>query len=126
MEGQDAELGPSGVPRLPGLPLRRACRDDHVAEVRRRDRRLVVFNAGSLAIPLTQLEKRIDEVPRDRHLIVHCAGGYRSSVAASVLALVFQVSTTARRLAPGFRHWMVNARFNVPDEEIRRLEEALV
>jgi glyoxylase-like metal-dependent hydrolase (beta-lactamase superfamily II) len=42
--------------------------------------------AGSLAIPLTQLEKRIGEVPRDRHLIVHCAGGYRSSVAASVLA----------------------------------------
>jgi glyoxylase-like metal-dependent hydrolase (beta-lactamase superfamily II)/rhodanese-related sulfurtransferase len=41
--------------------------------------------AGSLAIPLTQLEKRIGEVPRDRHLIVHCAGGYRSSVAASVL-----------------------------------------
>ena len=41
---------------------------------------------GSLAIPLTQLEKRIGEVPRDRHLIVHCAGGYRSSVAASVLA----------------------------------------
>jgi hydroxyacylglutathione hydrolase len=41
--------------------------------------------AGSLAIPLTQLEKRIAEVPRDRHVIVHCAGGYRSSVAASVL-----------------------------------------
>jgi hydroxyacylglutathione hydrolase len=35
---------------------------------------------------LTQLDKRIAEVPRDRHLIVHCAGGYRSSVAASVLA----------------------------------------
>jgi len=40
---------------------------------------------GSLAIPLSQLEARIDEVPRDRALIVHCAGGYRSSVAASVL-----------------------------------------
>ena len=41
---------------------------------------------GSLAIPLTQLEARIGEVPRDRPVIVHCAGGYRSSIAASVLA----------------------------------------
>jgi hydroxyacylglutathione hydrolase len=40
---------------------------------------------GSLAIPLSQLEARMGEVPRDQPLIVHCAGGYRSSVAASVL-----------------------------------------
>ena len=40
---------------------------------------------GSLAIPLSQLEARMGEVPRDRPLIVHCAGGYRSSVAVSVL-----------------------------------------
>ena len=41
---------------------------------------------GSLAIPLTQLQARVDEVPRDRPVIVHCAGGYRSSIAASLLA----------------------------------------
>jgi rhodanese-related sulfurtransferase len=42
--------------------------------------------AGSLAIPLSQLEQRLGEVPRDRPVIVHCAGGYRSSIAASLLA----------------------------------------
>ena len=36
-------------------------------------------------IPLAQLPKRLDEIPRDRPVVVHCAGGYRSSVAASVL-----------------------------------------
>lgn len=41
--------------------------------------------SGSLSVPLTQLQRRLDELPRDRPLIVYCAGGYRSSVAASVL-----------------------------------------
>ncbi len=40
---------------------------------------------GSLHIPLTQLEHRLAEVPRDRSILVYCAGGYRSSIAASVM-----------------------------------------
>jgi hydroxyacylglutathione hydrolase len=40
---------------------------------------------GSVNIPLSQLRERVDELPRDRELIVHCAGGYRSSIAASLL-----------------------------------------
>jgi glyoxylase-like metal-dependent hydrolase (beta-lactamase superfamily II)/rhodanese-related sulfurtransferase len=41
--------------------------------------------AGSLPIPLSQLLKRLDDVPRDRPIVVYCAGGYRSSIAASLL-----------------------------------------
>jgi len=41
--------------------------------------------AGSLSFPLTQLAKRLDELPADRPLLVYCAGGYRSSIAASLL-----------------------------------------
>jgi rhodanese-related sulfurtransferase len=41
--------------------------------------------AGSVNIPLNQLQERIAEVPRDRRIAVHCAGGYRSSIAASIL-----------------------------------------
>jgi DMSO/TMAO reductase YedYZ molybdopterin-dependent catalytic subunit/glyoxylase-like metal-dependent hydrolase (beta-lactamase superfamily II) len=41
--------------------------------------------SGSLNIPLTRLQERVDEVPRDRQVVVHCATGYRSSIAASVL-----------------------------------------
>jgi rhodanese-related sulfurtransferase/glyoxylase-like metal-dependent hydrolase (beta-lactamase superfamily II) len=40
---------------------------------------------GSLNIPLNHLRERLAEVPRDRRIAVHCAGGYRSSAAASIL-----------------------------------------
>lgn len=41
---------------------------------------------GSVNLPLSQLQERIAEVPRDRRVAVHCAGGYRSSIAASILS----------------------------------------
>jgi rhodanese-related sulfurtransferase/glyoxylase-like metal-dependent hydrolase (beta-lactamase superfamily II) len=40
---------------------------------------------GSVNIPLSQLQQRLDEIPHDRKVALHCAGGYRSSIAASVL-----------------------------------------
>jgi hydroxyacylglutathione hydrolase len=40
---------------------------------------------GSLSIPLNNLLERAHELPRNRALLLHCAGGYRSSIAASVL-----------------------------------------
>jgi len=40
---------------------------------------------GSMNIPLNHLQERIAEIPRDRRIAVHCAGGYRSSIAASIL-----------------------------------------
>jgi rhodanese-related sulfurtransferase/glyoxylase-like metal-dependent hydrolase (beta-lactamase superfamily II) len=40
---------------------------------------------GSVNIPLNHLQERIAEIPRDRCIAVHCAGGYRSSIAASIL-----------------------------------------
>ncbi|HEX8028728.1 MAG TPA: MBL fold metallo-hydrolase [Vicinamibacterales bacterium] len=41
--------------------------------------------AGSVGIPLTQLSSRLSELPADRPILVYCAGGYRSSIAASLL-----------------------------------------
>jgi hydroxyacylglutathione hydrolase len=40
---------------------------------------------GSVNVPLNHLRDRIAEIPRDRRLAIHCAGGYRSSIAASIL-----------------------------------------
>ena len=40
---------------------------------------------GSVNIPLAELRRRVEEVPRDRSIIVNCAGGWRSAVAASYL-----------------------------------------
>ena len=56
---------------------------------------------GSVSLPLSHLAERAKDLPRDRPLIVHCAGGYRSSIAASLLQrLGFrQVSELAGGLA---------------------------
>jgi glyoxylase-like metal-dependent hydrolase (beta-lactamase superfamily II)/rhodanese-related sulfurtransferase len=40
---------------------------------------------GSVGIPLNHLGERLSELPSDRPLVVYCAGGYRSSIAASLL-----------------------------------------
>ena len=40
---------------------------------------------GSLHIPMAELRRRIDEVPREGALVLYCAGGWRSSVGASYL-----------------------------------------
>ena len=41
--------------------------------------------AGSLSMPLNHLAERLHELPQAQPLLVYCAGGYRSSIAASVL-----------------------------------------
>ncbi|KUI22163.1 sulfurtransferase [Mycobacterium sp. GA-1285] len=41
--------------------------------------------SGSIHIPLAQLRNRMSEVPTDEPIVLHCAGGWRSSVAASLL-----------------------------------------
>jgi len=41
--------------------------------------------SGSVSFPLTHFGERLSELPADRPLFVHCAGGYRSSIAASLL-----------------------------------------
>ncbi len=40
---------------------------------------------GSLNIPLQHLRERVSEVPSDRPVVIHCATGYRSSIAVSML-----------------------------------------
>jgi hydroxyacylglutathione hydrolase len=40
---------------------------------------------AALNIPLSRLPERLDSLPRDDSIVVHCAGGYRSAIAASLL-----------------------------------------
>lgn len=40
---------------------------------------------GSFHIPLNDLKERIHEVPGNRPVVIHCASGYRSSIAVSLL-----------------------------------------
>ena len=41
---------------------------------------------GSYLIPLGELDQRIDEIPDDREIVVHCRSGVRSAKAANILA----------------------------------------
>lgn len=40
---------------------------------------------GALNIPLPELSKRLGEIPTDKPIFVHCAGGYRSAAGSSIL-----------------------------------------
>ena len=59
--------------------------------------------AGSMSLPLNHLVERAAELPTDRPLLVHCAGGYRSSIGASLLQrLGF---TRVSEMAGGIAAW---------------------
>lgn len=72
-----------------------------VVDVRAPGERAAKKIDGSLSIPCQELRDRLGEIPRDRPILVHCAGGYRSSLAASLLqrAGFTQVSEIAGGLA---------------------------
>lgn len=59
---------------------------------------------GSINIPLPHLRERLAEVPTDRTVVVHCEGGYRSAIAASVLAQSGRHNILD--LVGGFKAWL--------------------
>ncbi len=59
--------------------------------------------AGSLHIPLNHLIEKLDMLPRDRPLLMYCAGGYRSSIAASLLQR--HGFATVAEIAGGIAAW---------------------
>lgn len=58
---------------------------------------------GAVHIPLGYLADRVDELPRDRELIVHCQGGGRAAIAASLLQS--QGITSVSSLQGGYGEW---------------------
>ncbi len=58
---------------------------------------------SSMSVPLNHLQERIAEIPRDRRIAVHCAAGYRSSIAASILHQ--HGITNLIEMAGGFAAW---------------------
>ena len=73
-----------------------------VLDVRRAAENKEVRMAGALNIAHTRLLSRLAEVPRDRHLLVHCRGGVRSARACSLLQ---KHGYTCTNLAGGMLAW---------------------
>jgi len=93
------------VRKLDPAGLQQMMRDNEVAvlDVRGGDEYQAGHIPGSLHIPLAQLEFRIGEIPDSRPVAVHCQGGTRSAIAASLL--LRQGRTDVLDLSTGFGGW---------------------
>lgn len=58
---------------------------------------------GALLVPLEEVVRRAGEIPRDRRVVIQCAGGYRSSIAASLL--LREGFTNIEDLVGGYGAW---------------------
>lgn len=57
-----------------------------VLDVRAPGERHDKYIEGSVHLPLNRLKRQLHDVPRNRKVVLQCAGGYRSAIAASILA----------------------------------------
>lgn len=73
-----------------------------VLDIRTPNERQTKQLSGSCHIPLNRLRQQIAAVPRDRKVVIHCASGYRSVIAASILE---QYGIMAMDLAGGLAAW---------------------
>jgi len=71
-------------------------------DVRRADERAKGFIPGSIHIPLDQIRARMNELSRDREIVVHCLSGQRSYFACRFLS---QRGFRVRNLTGSYRTW---------------------
>jgi len=69
--------------------------------------------AGALHIPMDELVARIDEVPRDRDVVVVCRSGRRSAAVTNYLA---QGGWQVRNLTDGMLAWAAHGRPMVSEQ----------
>jgi hydroxyacylglutathione hydrolase len=93
------------VPQITSRELAERTRAGDVAvlDVRGRSEWEAGHLPGVENIPLGYLADRLHEIPRDRPVVVHCQGGARSAIAASVLQA--RGLTNVVNLTGGFADW---------------------
>jgi phage shock protein E len=65
---------------------------------------------GSSLIPLQDLERRIDELPRDKEIVVYCRVGNRSAYACSHLA---RMGYSVKNLEGGIMLWNMSGNVSI-------------
>ena len=90
------------VPQVTPVEFAAAPGDAFVLDVRGESEWAGGHLANATHIPLPELPERLGEVPSDRPIVVHCQGGSRSSIAASLLRAH---GREAGNLAGGFGAW---------------------
>ena len=71
-------------------------------DVRRAEERAKGFIPGSIHIPLDEIRARMNELPHDSEIIVHCQSGQRSYFACRILS---QHGFRVRNLSGSYRTW---------------------
>ena len=75
----------------------------HILDVRSKQEWQQRHIDESRNIPLPELSKHLQEIPNDHPVVVHCASGYRSSIAVSLLE--HHGFTNIKDLVGGFEAW---------------------
>jgi len=75
-----------------------------VLDVRDASERTGGIIPGSVSIPLGELRQKLDELPRDRLILAHCASGQRSYNACRLL---MQHGYSCRNLTGSFKTWQM-------------------
>lgn len=60
---------------------------------------------GSLSIPLPQLRERVEEIPTNKPIVIHCAGGYRSAAASSLVHSIVNNKTNVFDLGEAIKEF---------------------
>jgi glyoxylase-like metal-dependent hydrolase (beta-lactamase superfamily II)/rhodanese-related sulfurtransferase len=61
---------------------------------------------NAIAIPLDQLRERVSEIPADKPVVVHCAGGYRSAAGSSIVAGALKEKTPVYDLGEAVKEFL--------------------
>lgn len=79
--------GAVSTAEMPLLKFKKNPEDFTVVDIRNASevKKKPVFS-HALPIPLAELRERLAEIPVDKPIVVHCAGGYRSAAGSSILA----------------------------------------
>jgi glyoxylase-like metal-dependent hydrolase (beta-lactamase superfamily II)/rhodanese-related sulfurtransferase len=61
---------------------------------------------NSISIPLAEIRNRVDEIPTDKPIVVHCAGGYRSAAASSIIHAKLNGAVTVFDLGEAIKQFL--------------------
>lgn len=87
---------------VPAVGVTELPQDAYLLDVREREEWDAGHAPSAVHIPMSELNERVAEIPRDREVYVVCRSGGRS---AQVTAALNRVGWTARNVDGGMRQW---------------------
>jgi rhodanese-related sulfurtransferase len=97
-----------GRPPIPVVRARDVSADAYLIDVREDDEWLAGHAPGAVHLPMIELPDRLDEVPRDRDVVIVCRSGHRSAEVVSYL--IGRGIGNVRNLADGMLGWAATGR----------------